>query len=184
MTPLDSAEPAAEQLAARPKRSAALQNFLENALRDLPWRVVISDWTGHTYAAGGSEAHWCGQDLRVAIKTEAAGSDLLRLDGMRFLERFLEGDVDLQSSPDARKVLLDCVGRKRPVLVDLSAVGYIDSSGVASLVESLQTAKKSGNTLVLVAVSEGAMRVLQLARLDKVFTICDTVEDGLKQVRQ
>lgn len=95
----------------------------------------------------------------------------------------LEGDVDLQSSPDARKVLLDCVGKKRPVLVDLSAVGYIDSSGVASLVESLQTAKKSGNTLVLVAVSEGAMRVLQLARLDKVFTICDTVEDGLKQVR-
>ncbi len=95
----------------------------------------------------------------------------------------LEGDVDLQSSPDARKVLLDCVGKKRPVLVDLSAVGYIDSSGIASLVESLQTAKKSGNTLVLVAVSEGAMRVLQLARLDKVFTICDTVEDGLKQVR-
>ena len=95
----------------------------------------------------------------------------------------LEGDVDLQSSPDARKVLLECVGRKRPVLVDLSAVGYSDSSGVASLVESLQTAKRSGNTLVLVAVSEGAMRVLQLARLDKVFTICDTVEDGLKQVR-
>ena len=95
----------------------------------------------------------------------------------------LEGDVDLQSSPDARRVLLECVGRKRPGLVDLSAVGYIDSSGVASLVESLQTAKRSGNTLVLGAVSEGAMRVLQLARLDKVFTICDTVEDGLKQVR-
>ena len=95
----------------------------------------------------------------------------------------LEGDVDLQSSPDARKVLLECVGRKRPVLADLSAVSYIDSSGVASLVESLQTAKRSGNTLVLVAVSEGAMRVLQLARLDKVFTICDTVEDGLKQVQ-
>ena len=44
----------------------------------------------------------------------------------------LEGDVDLQSSPDARKVLLECVARKKPVLVDLSGVGYIDSSGVAS----------------------------------------------------
>ncbi len=90
----------------------------------------------------------------------------------------------VESLQSARKVLLDCVGQGRPVLVDLSAVGYIDSSGVASLVESLQMAKKSGNTLVLVAVSKGAMRVLQLARLDKVFTICDTVEDGLKQVRQ
>ncbi len=94
----------------------------------------------------------------------------------------LEGDVDLQSSPDARKVLLECVGRKKPVLVDLSGVGYIDSSGVASLVESLQTARKAGSNLILVAVSEGALRVLQLARLDKVFTICDSVEDGLGQV--
>ena len=94
----------------------------------------------------------------------------------------LEGDVDLQSSPDARKVLLECVGRKKPVLVDLSGVGYIDSSGVASLVESLQTARKSGSSLILVAVSEGALRVLQLARLDKVFTICDSVEDGLSQI--
>jgi len=94
----------------------------------------------------------------------------------------LEGDVDLQSSPDARKVLLECVGRKKPVLVDLSGVGYIDSSGVASLVESLQTARKSGSSLILVAVSEGALRVLQLARLDKVFTICDSIEDGLGQI--
>ncbi len=95
----------------------------------------------------------------------------------------LEGDVDLQSSPEARTVLLDCVAKKKPVLVDLSGVGYIDSSGVASLVESLQTARKSGGNVILVAVSEGALRVLQLARLDKVFTICDTVEDGLKQVQ-
>jgi len=89
------------------------------------------------------------------------------------------GDVDLQSSPDARKALLDAVGQGKNVLVDLSGVGYIDSSGVASLVESLQTARKSGGTLGLAAVSEGALRVLQLARLDKVFTIHDTVEQGL-----
>ncbi len=94
----------------------------------------------------------------------------------------LKGDVDLQSSPEARTILLDCVGKKKPVLVDLSGVGYIDSSGVASLVESLQTARKSGTNVILVAVSEGALRVLQLARLDKVFTICDTVEDGLEQI--
>ncbi|NQU62550.1 MAG: STAS domain-containing protein [Rhodospirillales bacterium] len=94
----------------------------------------------------------------------------------------LDGDVDLQSSPEARKVLLECVAKKKPVLVDLSNVGYIDSSGVASLVEGLQTARKAGGNLILVAVSEGAMRVLQLARLDKVFTICDTVEAGLEQV--
>ncbi len=92
------------------------------------------------------------------------------------------GDVDLESSPDARKILLECVGKHKPILVDLSKVGYIDSSGVASLVESLQSARKVGSDLLLVAVSDGALRVLQLARLDKVFTICDSIEDGLGRI--
>ena len=78
--------------------SAALQEFLENALRDLPWKAVFTDWVGRTYATGGGRAHWSGQHLRVDIKTEAAGRDILRLDGLRFLERFLEGDVDLNGN--------------------------------------------------------------------------------------
>jgi len=90
-----------------------------------------------------------------------------------------EGDVNLQTSTDARKVLLECVQRKKPILVDLSKVGYIDSSGVASFVECFQSARKVGQNLALVSVSDGALRVLQFARLDKVFKICDTVEDGI-----
>lgn len=94
----------------------------------------------------------------------------------------LAGDVDLESSPEARKILLECVNLNRPVLVDLSGVGYIDSSGVASLVEALQTARKRDGSFALVQVSDRALRVLQLARLDKIFTIHDTVEDGLAGV--
>lgn len=90
------------------------------------------------------------------------------------------GDVDLESSPAARKVLLDCVGRKAPVVVDLSGVDYIDSSGVASLVESYQAARAAGSAFVLAAISESALRVLQLARLDKVFTIHASVADGIE----
>lgn len=90
-----------------------------------------------------------------------------------------EGDVDLESSRRARQVLLECVGRKRALLVDLSQVTYIDSSGVAALVESFQSARKGGTTFALAAVSDATMRVLRLARLDKVFTIFASVEDGL-----
>ena len=66
--------------------------------------------------------------------------------------------------------------------MDLSAVDYIDSSGVASLVESFQSARKKDQNYILVSVSEGALRVLQLARLDKVFTICNSIEDALLEV--
>ncbi len=89
------------------------------------------------------------------------------------------GEVDLEHSPTARQVLLDCVGRSNKVLVDLSGVEYIDSSGVASLVEAFQEAKKSGVEFALVSVNDAARRVLELARLDKVFTIHDKLADGL-----
>ena len=91
----------------------------------------------------------------------------------------LAGDVDLESSPRARTVLLDCVGQNRTVLVDMSAIDYIDSSGVASLVEAFQSARKAGSPFALVSVSEAALRVLQLARLDRIFTIHASLDDAL-----
>ena len=90
-----------------------------------------------------------------------------------------EGDVDLEQSPRAREVLLECVERGSKILVDLSGVSYIDSSGVASLVEAFQVAKKLGKGFALVSVNVSALRVLQLARLDKVFTIHETLADAL-----
>jgi anti-sigma B factor antagonist len=92
----------------------------------------------------------------------------------------LTGDVDLSCSPDARATILSCLTSNRPVLVDLSRVTYIDSSGVASLVEGYQTAKKKGLKFGLVGVSEAALSVLKLARLDKVFPIHATVADRIQ----
>jgi anti-sigma B factor antagonist len=91
----------------------------------------------------------------------------------------LSGDVDLESSPQVRAALLECVSARRTVVVDMMAVTYIDSSGVASLVEAFQSARKSSTRFVLARVSGAAMRVLELARLDKVFKIVDEVADGL-----
>jgi len=78
-----------------------------------------------------------------------------------------------------RTALVVCVGRKHAVVVDMSAVSYIDSSGVASLVEAFQVARKRKSLFVLAQVSDAALRVLELARLDKVFTIVSNVEDAL-----
>jgi anti-sigma B factor antagonist len=83
----------------------------------------------------------------------------------------LEGDIDLENAGEVRKALLANLKQKKDLLIDLSAVSYIDSSGIASLVEGLQVARKQKNELSLVSVSPRAMRVLELARLDKVFAI-------------
>lgn len=89
----------------------------------------------------------------------------------------LSGDVDLESSPKVRSTLLECVEKGGAVVVDMFGVTYIDSSGVASLVEAYQAARKAGASFELARVSPSAMRVLELARLDKVFTIRTTLPD-------
>jgi anti-sigma B factor antagonist len=91
----------------------------------------------------------------------------------------LAGEVDLNNSPDARKVILNNLKKNKHVMVDLSAVEYIDSSGVASLVEGFQYARSNKLDFGLIGVSDAAMNVLRLARLDQVFHIYASLEDRL-----
>ena len=86
--------------------------------------------------------------------------------------------MDLEQSPTARKILLETVDQAPHILVDLAAVTYMDSSGIASLVEAYQQAKKNGVSFILVSVSPAVLRVIRMARLDKVFSIYDNVESA------
>ncbi len=102
--------------------------------------------------------------------SEAPNQDVVRL----------VGSIDLEHSPEIRRRLLDAVAGRVSVFVDLSEVTYIDSSGIACLVEALQTARNHSADLDLVAVSRQAMRVLELARLDMVFSIHDDLASALQ----
>lgn len=83
-----------------------------------------------------------------------------------------KGEVDLGSAPKLRDAILKAVKKsKDQVAVDLSGVGYMDSSGVATLVEGLKACREPGKSFALVAPSGPVMKVLQLSRLDSVFTI-------------
>ncbi|MFW2374863.1 MAG: STAS domain-containing protein [Gammaproteobacteria bacterium] len=95
----------------------------------------------------------------------------------RFTILSLTGEIDLNCSPQARKQILQHLDQGQNLLVDLGQVEYIDSSGVASLVEGFQYARSRKLEFGLVGVSKAAMQVLQLARLDKVFPIKHSVND-------
>ena len=82
------------------------------------------------------------------------------------------GEVDLYSSPELRKAILKAVpSAEGGLAIDLEGVTYIDSSGVATLVEGLRSAREHGTGFVLVAPSPPVMQVLGLARLDSVFEV-------------
>ena len=82
------------------------------------------------------------------------------------------GDINMTTSPRMRAALIDVAsGRPEEVVVDLEGVTYIDSSGIATLVEALQRARREGRRLVLRGLRESIRAVFRLARLDEVFII-------------
>jgi anti-sigma B factor antagonist len=91
------------------------------------------------------------------------------------------GDIDLETSPELRKALLRELRELRMprVVVNLQAVRYIDSSGVASLVESLKASRDVGSRFVLCGLNAKVEEVLRLSRLRSVFEVCDSEEQAL-----
>ncbi len=84
-----------------------------------------------------------------------------------------KGEIDLYSSPQLREAILKaCKSTKQKVGVRLTDVAYMDSSGVATLVEGLQAAG-GATAFLLLAPSQSVMKVLQLSRLDSVFSIVE-----------
>ena len=79
------------------------------------------------------------------------------------------GQIDLGSSPALRRTLLQSLNGTKGVAINLSAVKYIDSSGIASLLEVLKEARNSQKRLVLFGVTASVLQGLQLTRLTGVF---------------
>ena len=85
----------------------------------------------------------------------------------------ITGDIDLAHSPVVRKALLQEIKEKKTpkVYLNLEKVRYIDSSGIASLVEGLKASRDQGSRLVLYGLSKSVREVMELSRLQKIFEI-------------
>ena len=93
----------------------------------------------------------------------------------------LSGDIDFANSPVVRdSVLREIRESRRPrVLVNLSQVRYMDSPGVASLVEGLKASRDLGCRFILVGLTTSTREVLQLSRLIKVFEVYVNEEQAM-----
>ena len=93
----------------------------------------------------------------------------------------VSGDIDLASSPVVSKVLMRELRENRTpiVICNLAQVGYIDSSGIASLVEGLQASRGIGSRLILGGLSPVVREVLRLSGLLTVFEIYEDENQAL-----
>ena len=107
--------------------------------------------------------------MEISLKSES-GYDILQL----------SGEVDMHFSPQLREKILGSLKAGKPLLIDMGAVSYIDSSGIASLVEGFQTAKTANLPYGLLNISTTAQQVLTMTRLDKVFHLYTSAEQFQK----
>ena len=93
----------------------------------------------------------------------------------------LSGDIDFANSPKVRDSVLREIRESHTprVMMNLSLVRYIDSSGVASLVEGLKASRDLGSRFILVGLTTSTREVLQLSRLIKVFEVYDNEDQAM-----
>jgi anti-sigma B factor antagonist len=84
----------------------------------------------------------------------------------------VRGEIDLRCSPELRDRLLEAAGGGRGLLViDLSDVPYMDSSGVGTMVYVKREAERAGRQLVLLGLQPRVRSLFEIAHLDKFFRI-------------
>ena len=105
----------------------------------------------------------------------------VKRDGARSIV-YVSGDIDLYTSPQLRETVLDLLRNRAQerIVVNLNDVHYIDSSGIASLVECLQESKMLKARFILVGLNEAPRHVLELTRLLNVFEVATSEEEAAK----
>ena len=93
----------------------------------------------------------------------------------------VRGEIDFNRSPELHEALLEVLEQKpRRVVIDLSNVAYIDSSGVGTLVDAQRRLKRDGGRVVLAGLQDRVRGVLEISGLDQFFTIAASVQEALE----
>jgi anti-sigma B factor antagonist len=89
----------------------------------------------------------------------------------------LDGRLNMVAAPRLKSTIEDVVDRgSTRVVVDLSDVSFMDSSGLGALIASLKRARQAQGDLRIAGVNDQVGTVLKLTNLDRVLRPFDSVE--------
>ena len=92
----------------------------------------------------------------------------------------LKGEIDLHVSQTVTAELSDLIGKKpERLVVDLSEVSYIDSAGLAALIQAMQKVEADGGKFMLAGLQETVRSIFEISRLDQVFQIFPDADAAL-----
>lgn len=91
------------------------------------------------------------------------------------------GEIDLFTAPKLREQLLTAAGEGEPpdLLVDLTQVTFMDSTGLGVLIGALRRSNERDGHMALACAQGPVLRVIELTRLNEVFSLFSSVDDAL-----
>jgi anti-sigma B factor antagonist len=96
----------------------------------------------------------------------------------------VNGEVDVYSAPALKDKITELLeSGKNTLIIDLSGVAFLDSTGLGALVEARTAATESGGTLPLVCNQERILKLFTITGLDGVFAIHPTIGEALTGLR-
>jgi anti-sigma B factor antagonist len=94
----------------------------------------------------------------------------------------VEGEIDINTAPDIKKAFDKLIGKKEPrVVINLAKVTYVDSSGLATLVEILKNMRSYGGKMKLSNMSPKIKSLFEITKLEKLFDIAVSEEDAISK---
>ena len=97
----------------------------------------------------------------------------------------LEGEIDLHYAPVLRTLLQTKLKTRCPALIlNLAKVDYIDSTGLASIIEYFRDAAKHSGILCLTGLNDDLKTTFEIVRLDKAIPIFPTVKEAVTALKQ
>ncbi len=92
----------------------------------------------------------------------------------------IEGEIDINTSPGIKKSLDKLLQSKTPkIIVNLAKVSYVDSSGLATLVEILKNMRSYGGRLRLTNLSPKVKSLFEITKLEKLFEIMADEQEAM-----
>ena len=96
----------------------------------------------------------------------------------------IAGEIHVSTAPRFSVLLDDAIGRgKTEVVLDLTAVEFIDSTGLSVLLNGLRRVTRQHGHMALVCTNPTVLRLFEITRLDATFDIHASRDDALSAVR-
>ncbi|WP_433328425.1 STAS domain-containing protein [Spirillospora sp. CA-294931] len=101
----------------------------------------------------------------------------------RYTLLLVHGEIDLTTATALREELVRLVDADRlPVLVDMNAVTFFDSTGLSTLVAAHRHAAERGVAFALVALPDRVRLIFEITCVDKLFAIYDHLSDAVREL--